>query len=100
MHYLILEMKKPGELGVSKVKVEKRRQKLLDKKYFGEGTTIFKDKEGKKWIYQLVWKKPIIFKYDLDMNLIEEIKRPIGVNQGWGITQDPKEYDMVYITDG
>jgi glutamine cyclotransferase len=54
---------------------------LLDKKYFGEGITILKDK-----LYQLTWTSKVGFVYDLaTMKKLKEF--PIKT-EGWGITND------------
>ena len=53
----------------------------LDKSYFGEGTTLFKDK-----IYQLTWKNHKVFVYDAkSLKKINEIYWPY---EGWGLTHN------------
>ena len=54
----------------------------LDKKYFGEGITIFNNK-----IYQLTWKSKKGFVYNLsDFAVIDSFQIP--AKEGWGLTND------------
>lgn len=54
----------------------------LDKKYFGEGITIFNNK-----IYQLTWKSKKGFIYNLDdFSVIDSFQIP--AKEGWGLTND------------
>ena len=54
--------------------------KLADE-YFGEGTTLFKDK-----IYQLTWKEHKVFVYDAKtLRKVSELYWPY---EGWGMTHD------------
>lgn len=58
----------------------------LDKAYFGEGITIFKDK-----IFNLTWKKKIGFIYKLnDFSLIKDFSYEQSV-EGWGLTHNDHE---------
>ena len=60
--------------------------KALDKKYFGEGITIFDSK-----IYQLTWRGNIGFVYDLESF---ELLNSFPYNkskEGWGLTHNDKE---------
>jgi glutamine cyclotransferase len=53
----------------------------LDKEYFGEGTTLFKDK-----IYQLTWKTHKVFVYDAKtLKKTNELYWPY---EGWGLTHN------------
>lgn len=53
----------------------------LEEKYFGEGTTLFKDK-----IYQLTWRENVVFVYDaVTLKKIKELYWPY---EGWGLTHD------------
>ena len=53
----------------------------LDKTYFGEGTTLFKDK-----IYQLTWKSHKVFVYDAkSLKKINELYWPY---EGWGLSHN------------
>lgn len=66
-------------------KVDYQTGKILKKhdvptEYFGEGITIFNGK-----IYQLTWKEMTAFVYDLDFNLLKEIRYQ---GEGWGLTND------------
>ncbi len=63
------------------------KEHKLDKKYFGEGITIFKDK-----IIQLTWKARKGFIYDKkSFKQLQEFKYP---TEGWGITHDGKRLIM------
>jgi glutamine cyclotransferase len=53
----------------------------LSDAYFGEGTTLFKDK-----IYQLTWKEHKVFIYDVKtLKKVNELYWPY---EGWGMTHD------------
>jgi len=59
----------------------------LDKRYFGEGIVLWKDK-----IIQLTWKSNTGFVYDREtFNKISEFKYP---TEGWGITHDGQRLIM------
>ena len=64
-----------------------RRERVLPKRYFGEGVTVHKDR-----VYQLTYKSNIGFIYDKDT------LKPIGSfhypTQGWGLTTDGKQLIM------
>jgi glutamine cyclotransferase len=85
-----------GNYGFSKIrKVDLKTGKslqelLLEKKYFGEGITILRDR-----IYQLTWKERIVFVYDLKFKKIREF--PIETD-GWGITNDGRQ--LIVSTGG
>ena len=53
----------------------------LDKEYFGEGTTHFKDK-----IYQLTWKTHKVFVYDA--NTLKKTNELYWPYEGWGLTHN------------
>ncbi|HFS67956.1 MAG TPA: glutaminyl-peptide cyclotransferase [Flavobacteriia bacterium] len=78
-----------GQYGESSIrKVDLKTGKLLksvalDKKYFGEGITVFKDK-----IHQLTWQSNIGFIYDVNtFNKIGSFKYGKS-REGWGLTHD------------
>ena len=84
-----------GRSSLRKVEVEtgKVLQKLdLDRKYFGEGMTIFNDK-----IYQLTWTTNIGFVYNLDTFELEKTFDYGESKEGWGLTHN-NEY--LIKTDG
>ena len=58
----------------------------LDKKYFGEGMTIFNDK-----IYQLTWRAGIGFVYDLSTFQQEKTFQYGQSKEGWGLSHNDKE---------
>lgn len=62
----------------------------LEKKYFGEGITIFQDK-----LYQLSWREKTGFIYDKDT--FKPLRRWTYDYQGWGITHND---DQLIISDG
>ena len=65
-------------------------QENLDKKYFGEGITVYKEK-----IYQLTWESNLCFIYD--KNTMEKIDEFSYAHEGWGITTFN---DELVISDG
>lgn len=87
-----------GQLGKSslrKVEIEtgKVLQKIdLDRKYFGEGMTILKDK-----IYQLTWRKKIGFIYNLETFKLERTFDYNQSKEGWGLTNNTEK---LIKTDG
>lgn len=58
-----------------------KQQQKLEKQYFGEGTTFFKDK-----YYQLTYKEKTGFIYDKTFKQIGTF--PIATTEGWGLTHD------------
>lgn len=87
-----------GEYGKStlrKVEIETGKviQKIdIDKQYFAEGMTIYKDK-----IYQLTWQKNKGFIYNLETFKLEKTFDYGQSKQGWGLTHNNK---MLIKTDG
>ncbi|MCX8480494.1 MAG: glutaminyl-peptide cyclotransferase [Sediminibacterium sp.] len=61
--------------------IKPTQQIKLDKKYFGEGITIFKNK-----IYQLTWREHKVFVYDL--KTFKKIQEFNWTFEGWGITHN------------
>jgi glutamine cyclotransferase len=55
----------------------------LDKKYFGEGMTVYNGK-----IYQLTWQRKVGFIYDLDSFELERTFDYGQSQEGWGLTHD------------
>lgn len=73
--------------------VEKKTD--MDKKYFAEGITYYKDK-----LIQITWKLQQGFVYDIDtLEEIDRFKFETTVNQGWGITWDRCKDELI-VTDG
>lgn len=64
----------------------------LDKKYFGEGITVLKDK-----IYQLTWKEKTAFVYDAKTFKKEKSIPYFKDMDGWGLTNDGTN---LYMSDG
>jgi glutamine cyclotransferase len=60
---------------------------VLDKKYFGEGITIFNNK-----VYQLTWKNHTGFVYDL--RTFRKIREFQYSNEGWGLTHNGTDLIM------
>lgn len=58
----------------------------LDKKYFGEGITIFHDH-----IYQLTYQEHVAFEYDTNFRVLKTFNLP---TEGWGMTHDAKDLIM------
>lgn len=84
-----------GSSSLRKTEIETGKviQKIdLDRKYFGEGMTIYKGR-----IYQLTWQRKVGFIYDLDTF---ELQRTFDYGQsqeGWGLTHDNQD---LIKTDG
>ncbi len=78
-----------GQYGQSSLrKVELKSGKILqkidiDRKYFAEGMTIYKDK-----VYQLTWQKNKGFVYDLETFKLEKTFDYQQSKEGWGLTHD------------
>jgi len=87
-----------GQYGQSTLrKVEVKTGKILqkidiDKQYFAEGMTIYKDK-----IYQLTWRKNKGFVYDLKTFKLEKTFNYSQSKEGWGLTHNNKN---LIKTDG
>ena len=84
-----------GESTLRKTEIETGkviRKVDLDKKYFGEGMTIYNGK-----IYQLTWRKKVGFIYDIDSFELERTFDYGKSKEGWGLTHD-KEH--LIKTDG
>lgn len=64
----------------------------LDREYFGEGITIFKNK-----LYQLTWQSGIGFIYNLETFKKEKDFKYTKSLEGWGLTNDNKQ---LIKTDG
>ncbi len=63
------------------------QKKDLDRRYFGEGMTIFRDK-----VYQLTWQSRIGFVYDLD-SFEQESTFDYGQSaEGWGLTHNGEKF--------
>lgn len=69
--------------------------------YFGEGSDIFKAKNGEHKIFQLTWKAHKIFQYDLELKGVE---RTFDMTQlipkGWAMTRDSNNSTLAYIDTG
>ena len=66
----------------------------LKSNYFGEGIS-----QCGNYIYQLTWRENIILKYDLNLNLIEEINLDNKMREGWGLSNSDKKNELL-ATDG
>jgi glutamine cyclotransferase len=64
----------------------------IDKQYFAEGMTIFKNK-----IYQLTWQKNVGFIYNLESFELEKTFEYSRSKQGWGLTHNNEK---LIKTDG
>ncbi len=81
-----------GQSNLRKVAVgsgEIKKIRSLPSAFFGEGTTLFRDK-----IYQLTWQSRTGFIYDMDFNLSGRFQYN---TEGWGLTNDGRHFIM---TDG
>ncbi len=84
-----------GSSSLRKTEIETGKviQKIdLDRKYFGEGMTIYKGK-----IYQLTWQRKVGFIYDLDTFELQRTFDYGESQEGWGLTHDNKD---LIKTDG
>ena len=61
-------------------------------KVWGEGIA----KSQSHWFW-LTYTERVVYKYDLDFNLVEELPLPSEMDQGWGLTSDDT---WLYATDG
>ena len=71
----------------------------LSDKYFGEGITVFQDKDGNDKIIQLTWKERTGFIYDMDFNVVKEFSYETTTSEGWGITYDERNTEFI-VSDG
>ncbi len=60
---------------------KKEKELRLEDKFFGEGTTVFRDT-----IYQLTYVEGVVLVYDKNFNKIKEL--PYRNGEGWGLTND------------
>lgn len=87
-----------GQYGESKLRKldyktgEVLKNNDLDRKYFGEGLTIFNNK-----IYQLTWQNEIGFIYDIDTFEKIDSFNYVKSEEGWGICNDGT---TLYKSDG
>ena len=74
-------------------------QKIPDK-YFGEGCDVIEDEKGEPLVYQLTWRRRKVLVYKLkNFEKVREFDLPIGISEGWGITHNPLEPSIAYISD-
>lgn len=77
---------------------------LLDKKidvpsqFFAEGCDVV-TVDNQQFIYQLTWLENKIFKYDMDLKLVQTFEKPAALLQGWGITHNPATPCSLIISD-
>lgn len=75
----------------------------IEPKYFGEGSTFFRDLHGNGRLIQITWQEQTGFIYDSEtLEKISEFKyttTPEDGNQGWGITYDPSRQEFI-VSDG
>lgn len=84
-----------GNSSLRKVEIETGKvvQKIdLDKNYFAEGMTIFKDK-----IYQLTWRENVGFVYNLETFELEKTFKYGQSPEGWGLAHNSEK---LVKTDG
>lgn len=77
-----------------------KRFENVNDSYFAEGSDFYIDKEGKMFIYLLTWRERKIIKYDKDFNIVNEINLDSKVNEGWGLTHNPADNTVYYMSDG
>ncbi|MES1912943.1 MAG: hypothetical protein MHM6MM_005186 [Cercozoa sp. M6MM] len=91
--------------------VESERElATLPQKYFGEGVTLLRDSDGRRFAYWLTWQSGDVFQYEVmshksektgqvshSLSLVKQHKIP---GQGWGISQLSNDSSHVILTDG
>lgn len=72
----------------------------MDKKFFGEGITFYRTKEGKPRLIQLSWQEKTGFIYNADtLEQLETFTFDTFTGEGWGITYNPEKHEFI-VTDG
>lgn len=73
----------------------------LESKYFGEGISFYKDKDGhRRFIIQISWKDKTGWIYDAEtMELSKTFNYETSTGEGWGITYNPNRHEF-YVSDG
>lgn len=75
------------------------KQKVdVPSQYFAEGCDIL-SVNNEKFIFQLTWRENKIFKYNMDLKLVEEFTKPNGLQEGWGMTHKPDSPCSMIISD-
>jgi glutamine cyclotransferase len=68
------------------------KEASIDKKYFGEGSTLMKGK-----IYMMTWTDRVVFVFNQNLELESTLSMPAEMKEGWGLTHDD---NFMYSTDG
>jgi glutamine cyclotransferase len=74
----------------------------LERKYFGEGSTFFTDKDGNGRIIEITWKEQTGFIYNADtLETLSTFQYTTTApnHEGWGITYNPHEHEFI-VSDG
>ena len=75
----------------------------LEGRFFGEGSTFFRDKDGNPRLIEITWREQTGYIWNADtLEKISEFKyttTPSGGNQGWGITYDTSKEEFI-VSDG
>lgn len=71
----------------------------LDPNSFGEGAA-FSIENGGVFFYQLTYKERYIAKYDERLRQVGSMTMPAAIREGWGMTRDPRQSSLFYISDG
>mmetsp|Transcript_20990 Transcript_20990/g.41867 ORF Transcript_20990/g.41867 Transcript_20990/m.41867 type:complete len:556 (+) Transcript_20990:115-1782(+) len=79
-------------------------EKSIDtpREFFGEGSTCFIGKDGKEYLIEITWRERRGFVYEVpSLELLHSFDYTTTApgNQGWGITYDPKNHELI-VSDG
>ncbi len=72
----------------------------MSSKFFGEGITYYRDKDGNDKIIQITWQEKTAFVYDANtFQVIQEFQYSTTTGEGWGITYIESTCEFV-VSDG
>lgn len=72
----------------------------MSEKFFAEGMTHFKDKNGRDLLIQITWKEKMGFIYDPETYSVEKVFNYDTITgEGWGITYDDVNEQFI-VSDG
>lgn len=71
----------------------------IDEKYFAEGIDFYYENE-ELYLFMLTWREREILKFNHKGDIVEKINIPSEIAEGWGITHDPNNPNIFFISDG
>jgi len=77
-------------INIKNMKIE--ASTAIQEMHFGEGITILKDT-----IFMLTYTTRALFKFDMNLKLLETLTIPTEIREGWGMTNDGQS---LIISDG